>query len=76
MREVEGVLVPGAALRSDENGDFVWIVRDGVVERRSVQLGGSRDRPQVLVRSGIVAGDTVVRVSEKPLSSGQAVSIN
>jgi RND family efflux transporter MFP subunit len=76
MREVEGVLVPGAALRSDENGDFVWIVRDGVVERRSVQLGGSRDRPQVLVRSGIVAGDMVVRVSEKPLSSGQAVSIN
>lgn len=75
-QEVRGVLIPGAALRTDENGDFVWIVRDNVVERRSIQLGGSRDRPQILVQSGIVAGDMVVRVSEKPLTAGQAVSTN
>ena len=75
-REVQGVMIPGAALRSDEAGDFVWIVRNGVVERRSIVLGGPPDRPQVLVQTGLVAGDTVVRSSEEPLSAGQAVTTN
>ena len=74
--EVQGVMVPGAALRADEDGDFVWIVRDGVAERRSVALGGPRDRPQVLVKTGLVVGDTVIRSSEGPLSAGQAVRTN
>ncbi len=75
-REVQGVMIPGAALRSDDAGDFVWIVRNGVVDRRSVELGGPRDRPQVLVQTGLVAGDTVVRSAEGPLSAGQAVKTN
>ncbi len=75
-REIQGVMIPGAALRSDASGDFVWIMRDGVVERRTVTLGGPRDRPQILVQTGLVSGDTVVRTSEGPLSEGQAVTIN
>ena len=75
-REVQGVMVPGTALRADDNGDFVWIVRDGVAERRSVSLGGPRDRPQVLVQTGLVVGDTVISSSEGPLSPGQAVRTN
>ena len=75
-REVQGVMIPGAALRSDDDGDFVWIVRGGVVERRAVQLGGARDRAQVLIQSGLVAGDTVVRTSDGPLSAGTAVKTN
>ncbi|MDH3621406.1 MAG: efflux RND transporter periplasmic adaptor subunit [Gammaproteobacteria bacterium] len=74
--EVQGVMVAGAALRSDADGDFVWLVRDGVAERRSVELGGPSDRPQVLIRTGLVAGDSVVRTAESPLSSGQAVKTN
>jgi hypothetical protein len=69
-------MVSRAALRSDDSGDFVWIVRNGIVERRSVDLGGPRDRPQVLIRNGLVAGDTVVRTSATPLSSGRAVKTN
>jgi RND family efflux transporter MFP subunit len=75
-REIQGVMVSSAALRSDDSGDFVWIVRNGIVERRSVDLGGPRDRPQVLIRNGLVAGDTVVRTSATPLSSGRAVKTN
>ena len=71
--EVQGVMIPGAALRSDENGDFVWIVRNGAVERRSVDLGGPRDRPQVLIKTGLVAGDSVVIAADAPLSAGQDV---
>lgn len=74
--EVQGVMIPGAALRSDADGDFVWLVRDDTAERRSVELGGPRDRPQVLVRTGLVAGDRVVRTAESPLSPGQAVKTN
>jgi RND family efflux transporter MFP subunit len=76
QREVQGVMVPGAALRADDDGDYVWVVRDGVVERRNVILGGARDRPQVLVQSGLAAGDAVVRSSAGPLSAGQAVKTN
>jgi RND family efflux transporter MFP subunit len=76
VRNIQGVMIPGAALRSDESGDFVWIVRDGAAERRSVTLGGPRDRPRVLVQTGLVVGDTVVRSSQGPLSSGQAVRTN
>ncbi len=75
-RAVQGVMIAGAALRSDANGDFVWLLRDGVVERRSVELGGPRDRPQVLVQSGLVVGDVVVRNADSPLTSGQAVKTN
>lgn len=75
-RVVQGVMIAGAALREDADGDFVWIIRDGVAERRSVELGGPRDRPQVLINSGLVAGDIVVRTAEAPLSPGQAVTTN
>lgn len=74
--EVQGVMIPGAALRSDGDGDFVWLVRDGIAERRRVELGGPGDRPQVLIRTGLAAGDSVVRTAESPLSPGQSVRTN
>ena len=71
--EVQGVLVAGEALRSEADGDFVWLVRGKVVQRRSVVLGGPPDRPQVLVTNGLVVGDTVVRTADSALTSGQAI---
>ncbi|MGI9223560.1 MAG: efflux RND transporter periplasmic adaptor subunit [Woeseiaceae bacterium] len=73
VAEVQGVMIAGEALRSDQDGDFVWLVRGGSVERRSIVLGGPRDRPQVLVTSGLVAGEAIVRKADGPLSSGQNV---
>jgi RND family efflux transporter MFP subunit len=73
VTEVQGVMIAGEALRSDPDGDFVWLVRGDNVERRSIVLGGPRDRPQVLVTNGLVAGDSVVRTADGPLSSGQNV---
>ena len=73
--EIQGVMIAADALRSDTSGDFVWIVRGDTVERRSIVLGGSRDRSQVLVASGLVAGDTVVRAADGPLSAGGKVKI-
>lgn len=73
VAEVQGVMIPGEALRADGDGDFVWLVRGDSVERRSIVLGGARDRPQVLVSSGLVAGDTIVRSADGPLGDGQNI---
>ncbi|MBT8093159.1 MAG: efflux RND transporter periplasmic adaptor subunit [Gammaproteobacteria bacterium] len=74
--EIRGVLIAGEALRSDSSGDFVWLVNNDEVEKRSVQIGGQRDKPQVLVTSGLSLGDTVVRSAEAPLAAGKQIRTN
>ena len=71
--EIEGVLIAGEALRADTGGDFVWLVRNGSVERRSVTISGPADRPRVLVVNGLAPGDTIVRSADAPLNAGQAI---
>jgi HlyD family secretion protein len=60
VREVARALrVPASALtRSDETWT-IWVVSNGRVDRRPVQLG-ERGTDQVDVRDGLQAGDTVV----------------
>ena len=74
--EARGVLIAGEALRSDESGDFVWLVNNDKVQKRYIQLGGARDKPRVLVTDGITAGDMVVRSSETPLVESQRIRKN
>lgn len=71
--EISGVLIAGEALRSDTRGDFVWLVRDGQVEKRTIQIGGQRDQAQIFVTNGLRLGDTIVRSSESPLVAGQSI---
>ncbi len=75
-QEISGVMIAGEALRADASGDFVWLVQADVVEKRAVQVGGQRDRPQVLVVKGLGVGDTIVRSSESPLVEGQSIKTN
>ena len=70
------MLVAGEALRADANGNFVWLVNSGAVQRRPVEVSGQRDKPQVLVMTGLSPGDVVVRSSEVPLSAGQRIRTN
>jgi len=74
QQEFDGVLIAQEALRDDAGGDYVWRVSEGTVERRGVDVGGSRDRDRVLITNGLVAGDTVVRSSESALGAGQRVT--
>jgi RND family efflux transporter MFP subunit len=74
--EVEGVMITGEALRSEASGDFVWLVDNGTVEKRFVQVGGQRDRAQILVVNGLSLGDTIVRTSAAPLVAGQSIKTN
>jgi RND family efflux transporter MFP subunit len=71
--EIAGVLVAAEAVETDADGDYVWRVKNGLVEKRRVEVSGARDRDRVLVTRGLAAGDTVVRSAERPLEPGQAV---
>ena len=75
-QEIRGVLIIREALRSDAGGDFVWLVRDDTLEKRPVEIGGQRDRAQVLVVNGLNPGDIIVRSSDAPLLVGQSIKTN
>jgi RND family efflux transporter MFP subunit len=62
------------ALRSDNEGSFVWIVRNDTVQRRAVSSGPSSSRGQQ-VTSGLSPGDRIIVAEEEPLTNGQAVRV-
>jgi RND family efflux transporter MFP subunit len=65
-------LVPAAALRKDGEQDIVFVVHDGVAERRAVRVGGTRgEERQVL--AGLSGGETVVLEPPATLKDGDAV---
>ena len=62
------------ALRSDNEGNFVWIVRNDTVQRRAVSSGPSSSRGQQ-VTSGLSPGDRIIVAEEEPLTNGQTVRV-
>ena len=66
------VTVPQAAVRREQGRDYVYVVRDGTVERRAVAAGGQSGGEQWL-RSGLSAGETVVLDPPATLADGSAV---
>lgn len=62
------------ALRSDNEGSFVWIVRNDSVQRRAVSSGPSSSRGQQ-VTSGLSPGDRIIVAEEEPLTNGQTVRV-
>jgi hypothetical protein len=66
------LLVPAAAVRSQEGTEMVFVLRDGVVERRAVSLGGEAgDRREVL--AGLRDGERVVLDPPPTLEDGDPV---
>src|SRR5499425_2391899 len=51
--------IPKSAVRSDSSASFVYLLRDGKVERRAVSLGMDRGT-DVAVLAGVTPGDSVV----------------
>ena len=68
------VLIPPAAVRDENGGKAVYLVKDGHAERRAVKPGLVQgDQQQIL--AGLVAGDTVIVKGPADLKDGQAVEI-
>ncbi len=66
------VYVSRDAVRTDSEGNFVWIVRDNAVQRRTVSIGQS-SRRGVQIMSGLGAGDKIVVAEEDDLVAGRTV---
>jgi RND family efflux transporter MFP subunit len=63
---------PSDAVRKDDKGSFILVVRDGRARRAAVTLGAKNDTDTV-VTSGLNAGDTIVVEKNSDLAAGTAV---
>ncbi|MDK2895719.1 MAG: hypothetical protein PWQ98_1846, partial [Moorella sp. (in: firmicutes)] len=70
----EGVVVPLAAVRTDNGQDYVFVVKNGTVERRPVVLG-LKNEEQVMVLKGLEAGEQVAVTNVGVLQDGMAVTV-
>jgi len=66
--------IPKSALRSDSNASFVYLIKDGKVERRAVRIGTDRGT-EVAVLAGVTPGDSIVVKGPESLRDGDKVEI-
>ncbi len=69
------MLIPVKALFRESGGHFVFVVDDGILERRAVQQGELR-RDQAVITAGLSANESIVAdLSGVELTAGQRVTI-
>lgn len=68
-----GVVIPPQALRRDNGRDVVFVVSNGTVERRAVNIG-SENRNEVVIVSGLSPGERIVVEGPADLADGDAVT--
>ena len=61
----KGVLVPGAAVFGSGDGHHVWVVANGVAQRRGVEVAG-REGANARIVDGLAAGERVVTEASEP----------
>ena len=71
---VAKALIPASAVRPQDGKSYVFLVRDGKLERRAVALGSQRG-DDVEVLAGVSEGDTLVAKVSDTLRDGQAVEV-
>lgn len=69
----DAVSVPAAAVFRDESGDAVWLVGDGVAQRRPVTLG-AQGAERIEITKGLAVGDRVVIRGADKVGAGQRVT--
>jgi len=67
-------LVPQKAIRQDSSSKYVFLVKNGVLERRAVTLGSERGS-EVEILAGLQPDQAVVVAGPDSLRDGQAVQI-
>ena len=72
LAQAATVYVSRDAVRTDNEGNYVWIVRDDAVQRRAVSVGQASSS-SVQIMSGLSGGDKIVIAAEDELVAGQAV---
>lgn len=73
-RTENALLVPVEVINADKNGDFLYVVEDGVIVRKSIVCGISTDT-YAEVLEGITEEDQIVLTSFGDIEEGMAVTI-
>lgn len=74
LREIpDAILIPAGAIIPGLNEKIVFVLEDGKAQRRTVETGRRLDR-EILVLSGINAGDTVITSGQLQLRPGMPVT--
>jgi len=69
-------VIPLAAVRSEAGVDYVWVVRDSAVQRRSVKFGLKSPADDLVeVRDGLQVGDQVITARIETLKDGTKVKL-
>jgi membrane fusion protein (multidrug efflux system) len=72
VRPVEVLAVPRAAILSDQRGDYVYVVENGIARRQDVKLGQSTPT-MASIEDGLNVGDVVIVEGLQRVRPGQAV---
>jgi RND family efflux transporter MFP subunit len=67
-------LVPQAAVKTENNTTFVYVITQDIVERRAVKIGGT-DGDRVEVLAGLKGGDRVVISPPAELAAGTHIVV-
>jgi len=73
-RRVDAVLVPKLAIMTEGARDFLFVAKDGLAERRTVELGYTREGA-VEVLEGVAAGEKVIVAGHTTLDDGERVEV-
>jgi RND family efflux transporter MFP subunit len=70
---ITAVLIPKGAVRTDNGQAYVFIVKDGRLERRAVRTGRERGS-DIEVVAGVRAGEVVIAAPDEEMREGERVS--
>lgn len=69
-------VVPGSAIVEEAGQGYVFVIKDGKIDKRAVKRGMSDAATgQVALESGVATGETVVRIRMNGLKAGSAAAI-
>jgi RND family efflux transporter MFP subunit len=61
QRVDDALTIPVSAARGEAGRRFVYVLGDGAIQRREIELGDEDSSGHVAVRAGLKAGDVIVR---------------
>jgi|SRR5579862_7503413 len=66
------IVIPNDALVKENGHSYVWVVVDGVAQKRPIVTGKASDT-ETLVKSGLAAGDVIVAQKSDEIKDGKKV---
>lgn len=69
-----GTVIPSSSVMTDRDGRYVWIVRDGVVAKAYIKVGGYSGKG-IIASEGLQEDDCVIIEGARKVSTGMSVKI-